>query len=82
MTSASVGKRPTRKDVAEQAGVSTAVVSYVVNNGPRPVALVTRHRVLDAVKALDYLPNEIARSLAGQQTKTIGLIAPTLATTV
>ena len=31
-----------RKDVAEQAGVSVTVVSYVVNNGPRPVAPATR----------------------------------------
>lgn len=76
------GKRPTRRDVAEQAGVSTAVVSYVLNNGPRPVAEATRQRVLDAVRTLDYLPNEIARSLAGQRTKTIGLIAPTLANPV
>ncbi|NEE59054.1 hypothetical protein DDE05_18950, partial [Streptomyces cavourensis] len=28
----------TRDDVARLAGTSTAVVSYVINNGPRPVA--------------------------------------------
>lgn len=31
-------KQVTRKDVAERAGVSVAVASYVVNNGPRPVS--------------------------------------------
>ncbi|HHT40298.1 MAG TPA: LacI family transcriptional regulator, partial [Actinomyces sp.] len=38
--------RVTRKDVAERAGVSMAVVSYVVNDGPRPVAPATRNKVL------------------------------------
>jgi LacI family transcriptional regulator len=42
----------TRDDVARQAGVSTAVVSYVVNNGPKPVAPKTAARVRDAI-ALD-----------------------------
>ncbi|MCP3935648.1 MAG: LacI family transcriptional regulator, partial [Actinomycetia bacterium] len=75
-------KRPTRDDVAMLAGVSSAVVSYVLNNGPRPVAAATRERVLDAVRQLDYVPNQIARSLAGSSTRTIGLIAPTLANPV
>ena len=35
-------KRVTHKDVAERAGVSVATVSYVLNNGPRPVAPETR----------------------------------------
>ncbi|MDE9541343.1 LacI family DNA-binding transcriptional regulator, partial [Xenorhabdus bovienii] len=34
-------KRVTRTDVAREAGTSVAVVSYVVNNGPRPVAEAT-----------------------------------------
>ncbi len=42
----------------------------------------TRRRVLDAVDELDYLPNEIARSLAGQSTRSVGLITPTLANPV
>jgi len=71
-------RRPTRDDVATEAGVSSAVVSYVVNDGPRPVSPATRARVLDAIDRLGYQPNEIARSLAGQNTSTVGLIAPTL----
>ncbi len=71
-------RRPTRDDVAAEAGVSSAVVSYVVNDGPRPVAAATRARVLAAIDHLGYQPNEIARSLAGQSTSTVGLIAPTL----
>lgn len=76
------GRRPTRNDVAALAGVSSAVVSYVMNDGPRPVADRTRQRVLEAVAALDYRPNEIARSLAGLSTRTIGLIVPTLSNPV
>lgn len=75
-------RRPTRDDVAARAGVSSAVVSYVLNGGPRPVAEDKRERVLRAVEELGYLPNEIARSLAGQATRSIGIIAPTLANPV
>jgi len=71
-------RRPTRDDVAERAGVSSAVVSYVLNGGPKPVAEDKRERVLAAVEELGYYPNEIARSLAGQATRSIGVIAPTL----
>ena len=66
----------TREQVAQRAGVSEATVSYVVNNGPRPVAAKTRQRVLAAIKELDYHPSDIARSLRLQRTSTIGLIVP------
>ena len=38
----------TQRDVAERAGVSTAVVSYVINNGPRPTSTDVRARVLES----------------------------------
>ncbi|MGW6279266.1 LacI family DNA-binding transcriptional regulator [Kribbella sp. NPDC055071] len=66
----------TRNDVAEYAGVSTAVVSYVVNEGPRPVAPDTRQRVLDAIRVLGYRPNATARALRMGTTRTFGLITP------
>lgn len=53
------GRSVTRNDVAKLAGVSTAVVSYVVNNGPRPVAEATRQKVLDAIRKLDYQPTRL-----------------------
>jgi LacI family transcriptional regulator len=62
--------------VADLAGVSTAVVSYVVNAGPRPVSNTTRERVLAAIEALDYHPNAVARALRLQRTKTVGLLVP------
>src|SRR5215212_630347 len=70
--------RVTRDDVARHAQVSTAVVSYVINNGPRTVAPETRRRVEDAIAALGYFPNAIARSLRSDQSNTIGLIIPSL----
>ncbi len=69
-------KRITRKDVAERAGVSVAVVSYVINAGPGPVAPATRLKVENAIEELGYYPNEIARGLVLQQSLTIGLITP------
>jgi len=69
-------RRITRKDVAERAGVSVAVVSYVVNAGSRPVAHATRVKVEKAIEELGYYPNEIARGLVLQKSLTIGLITP------
>jgi DNA-binding LacI/PurR family transcriptional regulator len=74
----------TRDDVARLAGVSPATVSYVINNGPRPVAVETRKRVLAAIERLNYHPNTIARSLKTQKTFTAGIVItdilnPTLA---
>jgi LacI family transcriptional regulator len=66
----------TRNDVAEYAGVSTAVVSYVVNEGPRKVAPETRNRVLEAIRVLGYRPNATARALRMGTTRTFGLITP------
>ena len=69
-------QRVTRSDVAKEAGTSVAVVSYVINNGPRPVAEATRQRVLQAIKKTSYRPNGIARALASASTRTYGLVAP------
>lgn len=68
--------RVTRKEVAAYAGVSEATVSYVVNNGPRPVAEATRLRVLEAIDKLQYSPNDVARSLVTRRTATIGIVLP------
>ncbi|MEV4020717.1 LacI family DNA-binding transcriptional regulator [Nonomuraea angiospora] len=65
----------TRNDVARLAGTSPAVVSYVINNGPRPVSAAARQRVLDAIKQLGYRPNAVARSLRSRRSWTIGVIA-------
>jgi LacI family transcriptional regulator len=71
--------RVTRAEVAKEAGTSVAVVSYVINNGPRPVAQATRERVLAAIKKTGYRPNGIARALASGTTRTYGLVVPNIA---
>ncbi len=68
-------KRVTHRDVARLAGVSTAVVSYVINDGPRATTAGTRRRVLDAIEELSYHPSAAARGLRLQQTHTIGFIS-------
>ncbi|MDG4825576.1 LacI family DNA-binding transcriptional regulator [Asanoa sp. WMMD1127] len=65
-----------RTDVARLAGTSPAVVSYVVNGGPRPVSAQTRAKVLAAIEQLGYRPNGIARSLRMSRTMTLGLVIP------
>lgn len=69
----------TGKDVADRAGTSTAVVSYVFNNGPRNVAPATRERVLKAAAELNYQPNALARALSFGKTSSVGLIVPDIA---
>ena len=45
-------------DVARYAGVSPAVVSYVINDGPRRVAPATADRVRNAIDVLGYRPEQ------------------------
>jgi LacI family transcriptional regulator len=65
----------TIKDIAKQAGVSVATVSYVINKS-RFVSEELTGRVLEAIEELGYSPNAIARSLRQKSTKMIGLIVP------
>lgn len=50
-------------------------VSRVIN-GRDSVDVETQRRVEEAIEALDYIPNRIARGLTSQKTSTIGLIIP------
>ncbi len=70
-------KRPTQVDVAREAGVSRATVSYVLNgvvDGKVPISEETRQRVLEAIEDLGYVPDARARALRSGDTKTIGLV--------
>ena len=71
-----MARRASRKDVALLAGVSVAVVSYVMNGGPRPVAAGTRERVMAAVNELNYRPNALAKALKLDRTNVIALLVP------
>ena len=65
-------------DVARRARVSAATVSAVVNDSAY-VSPLLRARVEEAVGELDYRPNSVARSLAQQRTRIIGMVALNIA---
>lgn len=65
--------RAVRADVAKLAGVSTATVSYVLNN-TRSITEETRKKVMDAVEALNYKPDMIARSMVKNETMQLGIV--------
>ncbi|WP_294388763.1 LacI family DNA-binding transcriptional regulator [uncultured Clostridium sp.] len=62
-------------DVAKLAGVTPTTVSRVINNRGY-ISEKTKSKVYEAMKELNYQPNEIARSLTKQKTNTIGIIVP------
>ena len=72
------GKRqPTQLDIAQQAGVSTATVSRVLNRSPL-VKPALREHVAAVMAQLGYVPHAGARALASNRTYTIGAVIPTL----
>jgi LacI family transcriptional regulator len=74
-------QRVTMKDVAEHCGVSLSTVSLVLS-GDQRIPPATTQRVLEVVKALGYRPNVIARNLAKQRSKTLGVVLPDLGAVV
>ena len=63
----------TINDIARITNVSKSTISRVINQSG-PVSLETRQRVMDAIEALNYEPNEVARSLSLKRTRTVGVI--------
>jgi DNA-binding LacI/PurR family transcriptional regulator len=63
------------EDVAARAGVSTATVSRALRGLPH-VSDLTRERVRDAARALDYVVSPSASSLASGRTNTVGVLVP------
>jgi len=61
-------------EVARLAGVSTATASRVVTSVDYPVSPQTRARVLEAARALDYVPNALARGLLKSRIPVVGVI--------
>ncbi len=65
----------TLREVAQKAGVTVTTVSRMLNK-PDMVSPATCKRIRQAMQALDYQPNEIARSLSKKTSNFIGLIVP------
>ncbi len=75
-------KRPlTLRDVSDACGVSEMTVSRVLRKRG-DVSQGTRDRVLAAAKALGYVPNQIAGSLASQRVNLVAVIIPSLSNMV
>lgn len=69
-------KKISLKDIAEAAGVSTALVSFVLNGKKKEyrVGEETAQRILKIAEEMNYQPNLAAKSLRSGKTKTIGLV--------
>ncbi|TDT51997.1 LacI family DNA-binding transcriptional regulator [Fonticella tunisiensis] len=68
-------KKVTMKDIAREAGVSVATVSYVLsNNEKETIPEETRNRILNIARALNYVPNLAARSLVKKKSGLIGVL--------
>ncbi|MEQ1902255.1 MAG: LacI family DNA-binding transcriptional regulator [Devosia sp.] len=61
------------KDIADKTGFSTNTVSLALRQSPR-IPQQTREVIQRAAAELNYLPNQIAKSLVSRETKTIGLV--------
>jgi LacI family transcriptional regulator len=68
-------KKTSLKDIANRVGVSTALVSYVLNNKKEGrISKDVAQRIRDTARLLRYRTNQVARSLKTNKTYTIGLI--------
>lgn len=67
-------KKTTRAMVAERAGVSLPMVSYVINNS-RPVSPKTRQKILQAIDELNYTPDVAAQSMVTKRSKCFTIIS-------
>ena len=67
----------TLRDVSEASGVSEMTVSRVLRNRG-DVSEATREKVLEAARALGYVPNKIAGALASQRVNLVAVVIPSL----
>ena len=65
------------RDVAKKANVAACTVSRVMN-GTANVAPETRQKIEDAMKELNYIPNELARGMFRQKSGTVAMLIPSI----
>lgn len=68
----------TLKEIAREVGLSPSAVSLVLNGRPCRISEENRRRIKEAAARLRYVPNQIARSLVTQRSRTFGLIVPNI----
>ena len=73
----SARRRATLSDVARLAGVSPVTVSRAIRH-PEMVSEDLRRRIDEAVRSLNYIPNNLASALASTRTHIVGVIVPSL----
>ncbi|HVX71178.1 MAG TPA: LacI family DNA-binding transcriptional regulator [Devosia sp.] len=73
----SARRRATLSDVARRAGVSPVTVSRAIRH-PEMVSEDLRRRIDEAVRSLNYIPNNLASALASTRTHIVGVIVPSL----
>jgi DNA-binding LacI/PurR family transcriptional regulator len=66
-------RRPTIADIARQAGVTKAAVSFALNNQPG-VSQSTRERILEIAREIGWQPNSAARALSDGRAGAVGLV--------
>lgn len=77
------GRKVTLKDVGSHAHVDPSLVSRILNGDPHiSVPEATRRRVLDAVEALRYRPNQAARALATSRSSSLAFLVPQVSSPV
>lgn len=67
-------KYSTLTDISEMVGVSTTTVSRYLNGKYQFMSEETRIKIQEAIDVLGYHPNNLARGLKSNQTKTIGVV--------
>ncbi|GGP10029.1 LacI family DNA-binding transcriptional regulator [Oceanobacillus neutriphilus] len=67
--------KPKIQDVAKVAGVSPTTVSRVLNDRGY-ISSKTKEKVFAAMKEINYVPNDLARSLYNKRSYLIGVIVP------
>lgn len=75
-----MAKRTSLKDIARTVGVSVTLVSYILNNKKENrISKAVAQKVRETASALNYQPNQIAKSLKTSKTYTLGLVVADIA---